>query len=120
MRRRSISVEEAEESWIARVGCIVELKAASASARRRVVFAVLRANSQDVSPADLHRLHIFHGGVRVVVGVREFHGRRGLLDVDDVDARAGAAFVPLADEGEVFVACHVPEYTLVDLARISL
>src|SRR5215210_7913927 len=114
-----VRVEEAQELWAARISDVVQLKAALADARSRVVATVLQADGKDVPSADLHRSHVLHGGVRVMICVGELLGGGWLGDVDDVDTRARAVSTPLADECEVLVACHVCEGLFVDLAGVS-
>jgi hypothetical protein len=99
------AVEEAQKLRAAWVGDVVELEPDGSV--RRTVRAVLEAHRQDVAAADLGRLHVFHGGVRMVHGVGDLHGRARAAEVDDVDARARAGFAPLPDEGEVLVTRHV-------------
>ena len=102
-------IKQAQEDRIRGVRDVVQLESALADPWRRIVAAVLQAERKDVAATDPDRLHILHGGVRVVQGVTELGRVAGPADVDDVDAGPGAGSTPFAQEGELLVAGDIAE-----------
>lgn len=114
-RHASADLKEAQKLGASGIGDVEQVQAPEVVT---VDADVLQAGGEDVTAADGDDLHVLHGRAGMVGGGRDLLRGRGVGDVDDVHASAGARPRPLADEREVLVRPHVA--VCADPCRVEL